>query len=189
MGDVLNFRNVPAGEEGLDIDIGGLSVGLMLTDTGFESGSCFGGSFSGGPIGLSSLFRFLFFSRRFSSSSDRPLSRLFLSLALSSLRDFEGGIGVMVIVLGRDAGGVVPIGMISIPGRRSSPIPDKTEFKLDDKLEDDEVLIGVILTDGGTIFLPSMSSIIEDGDFLSSLGFLILRALTAFNISSTLSIS
>lgn len=43
---------------------GGDSAGLMLTVTGLVKGSCFGGTFSGGPIGLSSRLRFLFFSMR-----------------------------------------------------------------------------------------------------------------------------
>lgn len=54
----LNFLNSELG----DVDRRGEpSVGLMLTETGFVNGSCFGGTFSGGPMG-SSLRRFFFFS-------------------------------------------------------------------------------------------------------------------------------
>lgn len=70
-------------------DKGGLSAGFMLTDTGLHKGSGFRGTFSGGPIGLSSRFRFLFFSL-----SSRLLFVVFLSLRSSP--DF-GAIGVMVI--------------------------------------------------------------------------------------------
>lgn len=74
VGDGLNFLTA-AGEVGRDDGqlrpplLGGdcSVLGLMVTDTGFESGSCCclppDGTLSGGPIGLSSRLRF----RRFSS--------------------------------------------------------------------------------------------------------------------------
>lgn len=58
MGLGLNFLRSEFG----DVDrMGDPSVGLMLTDTGLVNGSCFGGTFSGGPM-ESSLRRFFFFS-------------------------------------------------------------------------------------------------------------------------------
>lgn len=62
IGDVLNFRIN-------DGDIGRVSDGLMLTETGRDNASDFDGILSGGPIGLSSRFRFFFFSS-LSRSSD-----------------------------------------------------------------------------------------------------------------------
>lgn len=50
------------GDDGVEEAEGGDSAGLMLTVTGFVKGSCLGGTFSGGPMGLSSRFRFRFFS-------------------------------------------------------------------------------------------------------------------------------
>jgi hypothetical protein len=61
----LNFLKSEFGDVGR---IGEPSVGLMLTDTGFVSGSCFGGTFSGGPI--ESSLRFFFFFSLLRSSPD-----------------------------------------------------------------------------------------------------------------------
>lgn len=109
----LNFLNSELGE----VDRKGEpSVGLMLTDTGLVSGSCFGGTFSGGPI-ESSLRRFFFFSLLRSSPD---LLDFFSDLIRSSIESFwDDDIGVMVIELGNAAGAAAVIGIISIPGRRS----------------------------------------------------------------------
>jgi hypothetical protein len=63
VGEALNLR-IMLGLVGVVMLRGGDSAGLMLTVTGLVKGSCFGGTFSGGPIGLSSRFLFRFFSRR-----------------------------------------------------------------------------------------------------------------------------
>lgn len=57
----LNFLMREFGDVDL-IDRGelDLSVGLILTDTGFVRGSCLGGNFSGGPIESSRRFFFFF---------------------------------------------------------------------------------------------------------------------------------
>lgn len=130
VGDGLNFLTVVAGEEGLEPTFGCVSVGFMLTETGFESASCcgcLGGNLSGGPIGLSSRFRFLFFSSRPLSSL---LGLLFRSRRSSLLIDFIDGfaIGVIVMELGNVVCGVDDIGIISMPGRRSRPMPVNTEL-------------------------------------------------------------
>lgn len=167
VGDVLNFLIILEGLVG--VCRGGLSAGFMLTETGFDKGSCFGGNLSGGPIGPSSLFLFLFFSNLLLSSD--LLLLLFFSLLLSSLDDFVDEIGVMVIELGRDVVGVVAIGIISMPGLRSSPIPVKTV--LNPGCGCGVVLMGVMLTLGGTRFLFSARSnnILDVEDFLSSRDF------------------
>ena len=128
VGDGLNFRNVVAGDDGLELIFGGDSVGLMLTDTGFDKGSCLDGILSGGgPIGLSSLLRLRLFSNFPLSSVDFPFE-LFRSLRSSvKLFDCDGaGIGVIVIELGNVVCGA--IGIISMPGLLSKPIPVSTEL-------------------------------------------------------------
>lgn len=152
----LNFRISEFGE--LDRK-GEPSVGFILTETGFVRGSCFIGTFSGGPIG-SSLRRFFFFSL-LRSSPDLD----FLSDLLRSSSDFicEDVIGVIVIELGKAAGGAAVIGMISIPGLRSKHnIEERFEPELE--LGDLEELdpIGVILTDDGIYDFPSVRSKSKD---------------------------
>lgn len=119
---MLYFLSID-GDVGVMLGKGGDPAGLMLTETGFVKGSCFGGSLSGGPIGPSSRFFFLFFSNLLLSSD--LLLLLFFSLLLSSVEDllWDGAIGVIVMELGKVAAGDVTIGIISIPGRRSKPIP------------------------------------------------------------------
>lgn len=110
----------------------------MLTVTGRESGSCFKGIFSGGPIGESSRFRFFFFSN-FRRSSERlllcslplfaPVLQRLSLLAPALLLFFDAElIGVIVIDDFKFCVGCDDIGMISMPGRRSSPV--KTELLL-----------------------------------------------------------
>lgn len=134
-------------EFGDDERKGDPSVGFMLTDTGLVRGSCFGGTFSGGPIG-SSLLRFFFFSLLRSS----PDLLDFFSDLIRSSRFFicDDVIGVIVMELGSAAGVAAVIGIISIPGRRSKhsievmlePVP---AFGVFDVLDP----IGVILTEDG----------------------------------------
>lgn len=138
----LNFRRIEFGEVGR---IGDPSVGLMLTDTGFVRGSCFGGTFSGGPM-ESSRRRFFFFSLLRSS----PLLLDFFSdLRSSMFFSCVDEIGVIVIELGRAAGAVAVIGIISIPGLRSKQ-------SIEDKFEPEPLVgvvevdpIGVMLTEDG----------------------------------------
>lgn len=92
VGEGLNFRSM-FGDVGVELDRGGLSAGFMLTDTGLFKGSCLGGTLSGGPIGLSSLFLFLLFS-----FSSLLLLLLFFSL-LSSLIFVVVVMGVIVMEL------------------------------------------------------------------------------------------
>lgn len=130
VGDGLNFRNVVAGDDGREPKFGGDSVGLMLTETGFDNGSCLDGILSGGgPIGLSSLLRLRLFSNFPLSSVDFPFE-LFRSLR-SSVRFFDcvgPAIGVIVIELGKVVCGDDAIGIISMPGLLSKPIPVSTEL-------------------------------------------------------------
>lgn len=149
----LNFLSKEFGE----VDrMGDPSVGLMLTETGLVSGSCFGGTFSGGPIG-SSLLRFFFFSLLLSSLD---LLSFFSDLMRSS-RDFawDDVMGVIVIELGKAAGAAAVIGMISMPGRRSR---QSIELRLAPEAELDGVVgaepIGVMLTEEGMYGLPSVKS-------------------------------
>lgn len=140
----LNFLRMEFGEVGR---IGEPSVGLILTDTGLVKGSCLGGIFSGGPI-ESSRRLFFFFSLLRSS----PDLLDFLSDLILSSSDFicEDVIGVIVIELGRAAGGAAVIGIISIPGLLS-------RHNIDDILDPDPELggfdevdpIGVMLTEEG----------------------------------------
>lgn len=154
----LNFLSNEFG----DVDRkGDPSVGLMLTDTGFVSGSCFGGTFSGGPMG-SSLRRFFFFSLLRSSPD---LLDFFSDLILSSI-DFiwDDVMGVIVMELGKAAGAAAVMGIISMPGRLS-------KHSMDDMLEPvctvPEVLpIGVILTEEGMYGLPSVRSSRRDDALL-----------------------
>lgn len=115
----LNFLNSEFGDEGRN---GEPSVGLILTDTGLVNGSCFGGSFSGGPIESSR--RLFFFFSLLRSSPD--LLDFLSDLMRSSSFICDEVIGVIVIELGKAAGGAAVIGMISIPGRRS-------KFSIEDK--------------------------------------------------------
>lgn len=142
MGLGLNFRSMEFGEVGR---IGDPSVGFILTETGFVSGSCFGGTFSGGPI-ESSLRLFFFFSLLRSS-----LDLLDFLSDLES-RDFscDDVMGVIVIELGKAAGVAAEIGIISMPGRRS-------RHSIEDMFDPEPVLaalelvepIGVMLTEEG----------------------------------------
>lgn len=125
VGEGLNLRSVG------DVDRDGedSEAGLMLTDTGFDKGSCFKGNFSGGPMGLESLLRLRFFSS-FSLLSSRFFELLFLSLRSSPNdedededEDFDGlFIAVIVIELGKEVCVKFVMGMISIPGLRSNPM-------------------------------------------------------------------
>lgn len=136
MGDGLNFLTA-AGEVGREdeqlrptpalLPLGGdcSVLGLMLTDTGFESGSCCcllpDGTLSGGPIGPSSRLRLRRFSNLFPPLLSSELFLLLLLLLFPpplfrSLRcrssvalvkplvfdeDVGPAIGVIVIELGR----------------------------------------------------------------------------------------
>lgn len=149
-----------------------LSVGLMLTETGFVRGSCFGGNLSGGPMESSRRF-FFFFSLLRSELSDRTdlleVLDFFSLLCLSSTDLFWEGIGIIVIELDKDVCGLEVIGIISIPGLLSRPIPVKAEEKLGDELElelcgTDDVM-GVMLTDDGIKPDPS-SSINKEAVFI-----------------------
>lgn len=133
----LNFRSSEFGDVGR---MGDPSVGLMLTDTGLVSGSCLGGTFSGGPM-ESSRRRFFFLSLlRSSDLLD------FLSDRMSRVLSCEEVMGVIVIELGSAAGGAAVMGMISMPGRRS-------RHSMDDRLAGaagaGAAPMGVMLTDDG----------------------------------------
>lgn len=181
VGDEVNFLIAETGDAGDD------SAGSIDTVTRFDSGSFFGGIFSGGPIGDSSRFLLRFLSLLpllLDLLLDLSPSRLFLrSLDRSSDDDF--GMGVMVMDVGTGAGGLEVIGIISMPGLRSKPIPDKTEPKFDP-------VIGVIDTEGGTRFLFS-KSIRMSLAVLSFSGFfflaLILKASSASSIISPVAAS
>lgn len=138
----LNFRIREFGEVARK---GEPSVGLMLTDTGLVSGSCLGGTFSGGPM-ESSLLRFFFFSLLRSSDLLDFFSDLIRS---SSVFICDDVIGVIVMELGRAAGAAAVMGIISIPGRLS-------RHNMDVILEPEPALgvlgvlpIGVMLTEDG----------------------------------------
>lgn len=130
VGDGLNFRKVVAGDEGRELKLGGDSVGLMLTETGFDKGSCLEGILSGGgPIGLSSLLRLRLFSSFPLSSVDFPFELLRSLRSSTRLFDCVGpAIGVIVIELGNVVCGEDAIGIISMPGLLSKPIPVSTEL-------------------------------------------------------------
>lgn len=139
----LNFRIREFGEVARK---GDPSVGLMLTETGFVSGSCLGGTFSGGPM-ESSLLRFFFFSLLRSSPD---LLDFFSDLIRSSsVFICDDVIGVIVMELGRAAGAAAVMGIISMPGRLSrhnmeeilEPVPALGVF--------DVLPIGVMLTEEG----------------------------------------
>lgn len=147
----LNFRSREFGEVGR---MGEPSVGLILTETGLVSGSCLGGTFSGGPM-ESSLRLFFFFSLLRSS-----LDLLdFFSDLLRSSRDLicDVVIGVIVIELGKAAGGAAVMGIISIPGRRSRQSMERFDADAPPGFEV-VVPIGVMLTDEGMYDLPSVRS-------------------------------
>lgn len=166
VGDGLNFLTA-AGEVGREDEqlsptltlplLGGdcSVLGLILTDTGFESGSCCclppDGTLSGGPIGPSSRLRLRRFSNLFpplllSSELLLPLLLLLFPpplfrslrcrssvLALVKPLIFGDGagpvIGVIVIELGRlVCDGDEAMGMISMPGLLSKPMPVSTEL-------------------------------------------------------------
>lgn len=92
--DGLNLRErLVAGDVGRDVPRlapGGDSVGLMLTKMGLDRGSVLRGSFSGGPMGLSSRLRLRFFSILLLPSSE--LEDRFLEL-LRSLRSSRSLVG------------------------------------------------------------------------------------------------
>uniref|UniRef100_A0A8D9EH82 Uncharacterized protein n=1 Tax=Cacopsylla melanoneura TaxID=428564 RepID=A0A8D9EH82_9HEMI len=87
-----------------------VSEDLLLLEDGFEPESGFIG-LSGGPMGLSSLFLFLFFSSLAFSSSDFDF--IFLSFLSCS-----------VSVRGLPSVSADAMGIISIPGRRSKFTPE-----------------------------------------------------------------
>lgn len=136
-GELENLRNRPDGDNGAP------SVVLMLTLTGRDSGSCLNGIFSGGPIGLSSLFRFFFFSILDRSSDRFPT----LAVDFSPVPPFAELIGVIVMDDLIFGGGVDEIGIISIPSLRSSPVNTELNPPAD--------VIGVMLTAGATFSSPS----------------------------------
>lgn len=142
VGEALNFRTI-LGDVGVAGVRGGDSVGFMLTVTGFVRGSCFGGTFSGGPMGLSSRFLFLRFSVLFFSS--RLLLLLRFSFVFSSDLLCADDIGVIVMELGSSDDVDWDMGIISIPDRLSwFPPTENPEEGLEG--------IGVILTLGVTKF-------------------------------------
>lgn len=115
VGDGLNFR-IKFGDVGVEVlHKGGLSESFILMETGLNSGSCLEGTFSGGPIGLSSRFFFRFFS-----FSSRLLLLLFLSFLSSYGFELEV-IGVIVIEVGIKLEVACVIGIISMPVRFSRP--------------------------------------------------------------------
>ena len=113
---MANFLNNPDGETGEP------SEDLMLTLTGLFNGSCLTECFSGGgPIGLSSRFRFFFFS---CLERSPELLRLLLELDdfLSLFSEDEEVLLIGVIVIDEGTFGPVCMdnGMISMRGRFSS---------------------------------------------------------------------
>lgn len=202
-GDGLNLRcRVVAGEEGRDDeeDSGGddSEVGLMLTDTGLDRGSCLSGSLSGGPIvGLESRLRLRFFSSLLLlllSSRLRFFELLLRSLLRSSEDedDLEAGLvmAVMVMELGSEAWGRLVSGMISMPGLRSRPMLENIELKLLLLLLLLlfwllllPLVMGVMLTDGDTKLLLSSKTLAALNLLLSSARF--LNFLSRFRASSS----
>lgn len=149
VGEGVLYFPIILGEVGVELGVrGGDSAGFMLTVTGLVRGSCLEGIFSGGPIGLSSRFLFLFFSSLLFSSL--LLLLLFLSFDFSSedLLELEV-IGVIVTVLGT--------GVVEDPDRLSLPLVAGNSEGLDGT--------GVILIIGGTIFLSHNSKVKLVGDF------------------------
>lgn len=171
-GELENFR-IKDGDSGA-------SLGFIVTLIGRDNpSSCFGGILSGGPIGLSSRFRFFFFSI-FDRSSERfdkllpppppppillptllllllPLDDRFSLMPLLFIVELIGVIVMEDFIFGA---GLLDIGIISMPRRFSKPV--KTELNSTEAtalfVVANDVPMGVILNDCDSLGSSNLSS-------------------------------